>query len=120
MSQVESKKVDRGARNLVILGVGATLIATAATALELWVYHESGDIYLDRSRPGFLPDAEEVEEETETNSNYTYSENGPLDKDELDEYLKELKKVEDALKKIQNPYSENALSNKSLGIEVEE
>lgn len=115
-----TKKADHGARNLIILGVEAVVIALATTALELWIYRASGDIYLDRSRPGFLPDAEEVEEETEADSNYTYPENGALDKTELEEYLKELKKVEDTLKKVQNPYGEGALSDKSLGILEEE
>ena len=114
-----AKKADRGARNLTILGVGAFLIAIAVTGLELWIYRESGDIYLDRSRPGFLPDAEEVEEETETSSSYVYSENGTLDGEELKEYLDELKKIEHAIDKIQDPYGSSALSDKSLGISAE-
>lgn len=118
MTEKAKKLQDSGARNLTILGVGAILLALASTSLELWIYRETGDIYLDRSRPGFLPDADEVEEENETDSGYTYSENGALDKGELDEYLKELKKVEDTLKKIQDPYSAGALSDKSLGIEA--
>ena len=116
-AQASTKKHDRGARNLMILGVGAVLITLAATGLELWIYRASGDIYLDRSRPGFLPDSEEVEEETEANSNYIYSENGPLDKNELEEYLEELKKIEDNLKKIPNPYGDSALSDESLGFQ---
>ena len=43
-----------GAR-VVILGVVAIMIAVATTGVSLAVYHNSGDIYLDRSRPGFLP-----------------------------------------------------------------
>lgn len=109
-------KNDHGARNLAILGLGAILLTLTMTGLELWIYRESGDIYLDRSRPGFLPDAEEAEEETEVESNYVYPENGALDGEELDNYLKELKKIEEHLGKIQDPYSENALSDKSLGI----
>lgn len=105
---------------MTILGAVAILITLVATGLELWIYRASGDIYLDRSRPGFLPDAEEVEEETEASSNYAYPENGALDKSELEEYLKELKKIEDTLKKVQNPYSESALSDKSLGISEKE
>ena len=114
-----TKKPDQGARNLTILGISAILLAIAATGLELWIYHESGDIYLDRSRPGFLPDADEAEEETSVASNYSYSENGALDGKELDTYLQELKKIEDLLVKIQNPYGANALSDESLGINAE-
>ena len=47
-----------GGRNLVLLGVGSILIAFIMTGVSLAVYHNSGDIYLDRSRPGFLPDEE--------------------------------------------------------------
>lgn len=114
-----ARKPDQGARNLVILGVVATLIALISTGLELWIYHESGDIYLDRSRPGFLPDADEAEEDTGATSNYSYSDNGALDGGELDDYLQELKKVEESLGKIQNPYGSNALSDESLGIKAE-
>ena len=49
-----------GGRNLVFLGLGAVLIATLTTSISLYLYHESGDIYLDRSRPGFLPEKVET------------------------------------------------------------
>lgn len=112
-------KQDRGGRNLVILGVGAIILTLAMTGLELWIYRKSGDIYLDRSRPGFLPDAEEAEEGSDISSNYVYPENGPLDGEELDEYLQELRKIEDRLGKIPDPYGQNALSDESLGISEE-
>ena len=51
----------KGGKNLVLLGVLAVLIATVTTCISLAIYHNSGDIYLDRSRPGFLPDEEEIE-----------------------------------------------------------
>ena len=66
-----------------------------------------------------MPDADEAEEETSVASNYSYSENGALDGKELDTYLQELKKIEDLLGKIQNPYGANALSDESLGINAE-
>ena len=46
----------KGSRNLVILGSVACLIAAVTTSIELVIYRNSGDIYLDRSRPGFLTD----------------------------------------------------------------
>ena len=52
----------RGGKNLVLLGASAVLIATVTTCISLAIYHNSGDIYIDRSRPGFLPDKEEIEE----------------------------------------------------------
>lgn len=106
----------RGGRNLAILGVGAILIAGITTSVGLFVYHSSGDIYLDRSRPGYLPDPEEIEEEQNTSTSYTYPDNGPIDRDELKTYLEELKKVNDRLKALANPYSPTPLSDESLGI----
>lgn len=106
----------RGSRNLAILGVGAILIALTTTSIGILIYHNSGDIYLDRSRPGYLPDPKEVEEEQNISPTYVYPENGPLDKSELKTYLKELKKVNDRLKALADPYSAGPLSDESLGI----
>ena len=53
----------KGGWNLVILGVVSCLIAVAVTGISLAIYHNSGDIYLDRSRPGYLPDNEEIKQE---------------------------------------------------------
>jgi alpha-galactosidase/6-phospho-beta-glucosidase family protein len=39
------------------------MIALATTGVSLAIYHNSGDIYLDRSRPGFLPDEQEIKQE---------------------------------------------------------
>lgn len=107
---------NHGHRNLILLGAGAFLITAVATIIELSVYRSSGDIYLDRSRPGYLPDETEAEEETEGKSGYTYSDTGPFDARELDEYLRELKTVRDHLEKLSNPYTSGPLSDESLGI----
>ena len=106
----------RGGRNLALLGIDAILIAFTTTSIGIFVYHSSGDIYLDRSRPGYLPDPEEVEEEQNINTTYTYSDNGPLDKSELKTYLEELKTINNRLRALSNPYSAKALSDESLGI----
>lgn len=109
----------RGGRNLIILGVGAILITTATTITSLTIYRVSGDIYLDRSRPGYLPDEDEVVENTETNTNYTFPDSGTLTYDDLSEYLDELKKVDDRLSDFPDPYSPSPLSDESLGIPSE-
>ena len=106
----------RGGRNLALLGIGAILIALTTTSVGIIVYHNSGDIYLDRSRPGYLPDPEEVEEEQNISTTYAYPDNGPLDKSELETYLEELKTINNRLKALANPYSASALSDESLGI----
>lgn len=109
----------RGGRNLIILGIGAILITIATTVTSLTLYRVSGDIYLDRSRPGYLPDEDEVVETTETNTNYTFSDSGALTYDDLSEYLDELKKVDDRLNDFTDPYSPLPLSDESLGIPSE-
>lgn len=109
----------RGGRNLIILGVGVIVITAITTVASLTIYRVSGDIYLDRSRPGYLPDEEEATETTETNVTYTFSDNGPIEYSELTEYLEELKKVDDRLNDFDDPYSPTPLSDESLGIPSE-
>lgn len=111
---------NHGKRNLIILGASALLFTIATTCLSLWIYRSSGDIYLDRSRPGYLPDEEEADNNSSTNTNYTFSETGPLSGSDLDEYLKELKKLDNRLKALADPYAPGPLSDESLGIKVEE
>ena len=93
----------RGGRNLALLGLGSILIATITTSIGIYVYHSSGDIYLDRSRPGYLPDPDEVEEEQEINPTYSYPDNGPIEKSEFKTYLEELKKSMTASKRSLTP-----------------
>lgn len=111
-----------GKRNLIILGVSAILIASITTSLSLWIYRSTGDIYLDRSRPGYLPDDQEVEEGSNgSSSSFVFNENGGgLTQEELDEYLKELKAVDDRIKALSDPYAPGPLSNESLGIPASE
>jgi len=106
---------NHGKRNLIILGVIAILVAGISTGVSLWVYRSTGDIYLDRSRPGYLPDEKEASAGTDE-GNYTFSENGELTKTELDEYLKELNIINDRLKALSDPYAPGPLSDESLGI----
>ncbi len=100
--------------NLAILGAVAVIIAIVTTSISILVYHNSGDIYLDRSRPGFLPDEKEVEQETK--EDYKFSENDTLDAKNLEAYLKNYKEALDNLDKVENPYTSDALSDKALGI----
>ena len=73
-SQVVAPK---GGRNLLLLGIIATSIAFLTTFISLKIYHDSGDIYLDRSRPGFLPEKEEVEKDEDSDS-FLFSDSGLL------------------------------------------
>lgn len=113
------KKLNRGGRNLVVLGVMAVLIATITSGVSLIIYHNSGDIYLDRSRPGFLPDEEEIEEEIDDEEEYDFSKTGPIDLTVLEEYLDKLKVEVEAIDVYEKPFGEKVLSDESLGIPKE-
>ena len=107
---------NHGKRNLIMLGAGALTLTAITTCVSLWMYHSSGDIYLDRSRPGFLPDEEEAKEEQSNDNNYTFSENGVLNEEELTKYLEQLENYIERIKTLENPYSDAPLSDESLGI----
>ena len=111
------EKKPSGARNLVVLGILASVIAILTTSISLMIYHNSGDIYIDRSRPGFLPDEEEIEEkEQEKESAYEFSENGEISTDVLKEYLEQLEKEADEIDAIESPFDAKALSDEVFGI----
>ena len=110
------KRISHGGKNLVLLGIGSILIALLTTGVSLAIYHNSGDIYLDRSRPGFLPDEEEIEEEEDEEKEYDFSKSGPLTVDQIEEYLKTLRTDVDTMDTEKNPYGAKVLSDESLGI----
>ena len=110
--------MERGTRNLILLGLLAIGIAGVTSGISLVVYHKSGDIYLDRSRPGFLPDEDE-EQRPMTETKYTFPETGEVDQRALEEYLREIKTYTEGLEKITEPFSEKPLLDNSLGIPEE-
>ena len=110
------KKMTRGGQNLVILGVTSTVLAILTTGISLAIYHNSGDIYLDRSRPGFLPDEEEVEEENEKEEEYSCEKSGSLTIGSIEEYLEELKSKIKEVDSYENPFDSEVLSDERFGI----
>ena len=108
----------RGARNLWLLGVGAIAIAIVSTSLSLWIYYETGDIYIDRSRPGFLPEeTETTPEDTDSDdAGYILDSNGELTPEILDEYAENLQVEIDRLDAIEDTFSSDPLTDESLGI----
>lgn len=108
-------KMRKGARNLVLLGIGATAIAIITTSVSLAIYHNSGDIYIDRSRPGFLPEEEELEKE-ETEVEFEMDKSGKMSEEVLTEYLENLDAEVKAIDAYENPFSSEALSDERLGI----
>ena len=114
-------KWTRGGRNLVILGIGSSLIAIITTAIGLAIYHLSGDIYLDRSRPGYLPDEAEVVEEAEAEpEEFDFEKSGKLSKDQIEEYLKHLSEEVNAVDNYKDPFSASALSDDRLDLPKDE
>ena len=114
-------KMQRGTVNLVILGVLSTAIALATTGVALAIYHNSGDIYLDRSRPGYLPDEEEIEQDEEEPEEEEYKLNKDMNvtEAEIDKFLAELQKEIDAINAYEKPFGAEILSDEHLGIPVE-
>ena len=110
--------MQRGARNLVILGLLSILIALTTTSVALAIYHNSGDIYLDRSRPGYLPDEEEIEQDEKEpeDDDYEFNKNTKLTNEDIDDYLKELQDEIDAINAYEKPFGAEILSDEHLGI----
>ena len=115
--ETAEKRKMSGGRNLIIMGVVSILVAVLTTGVSLLIYHNSGDIYLDRSRPGFLPDEEEIEEEEEKKEEeYTFQKNGPITVEALEGYLKEIELEARAIDSYEKPFDANVLSDEYLGI----
>ena len=116
------KETDKGARNLVILGVLSTVIALSTTGVSLAIYHNSGDIYLDRSRPGYLPDEEEIEsdDDSEEEEEYVFEKNGKLTEKDLELFLTELNKEIEEIDEYKEPFNEGVVSDERLGIPAAE
>lgn len=105
--------MNRGTRNLIILGIGTVIFALAVTIISVTIYHNSGDIYLDRSRPGFLPEDDEASEEETV---YKFPETGQLTSEILDEFTEHYSEELKTLDTYQDAFSAAALSDENLGI----
>lgn len=114
--RANKKLFTNGGRNLVILGVVSIVVSVATTGVSLAIYHNTGDIYLDRSRPGYLPDEQEIEEENGKQEEYVFDKSGKLTMDIIEEYLERLKAEVQEVDAYDKPFSEDALSDERLGI----
>ncbi|MBR2855763.1 hypothetical protein IKE99_02355 [Candidatus Saccharibacteria bacterium] len=122
MREKNKKKIEKGARNLVVLGVLSTVVALTTTGVALAIYHNSGDIYLDRSRPGFLPDEEEIQQDEgeREDDDYVFQKDTVLDTEKMDEFLEKLQEEIDAINAYEKPFGEEVLSDERLGIPTTE
>lgn len=110
-----SQNLTPGAKHLLILGASAVGITFLTTAVSLKLYHDSGDIYLDRSRPGFLPEEDESEKDKD-DADFVFSDTGKITREALEEYLKNLRLELNRLNEFSDPYGATPLSDESLGI----
>ena len=115
-------RMRNGSRNLLVLGLVSILVALATTGASLAIYHASGDIYLDRSRPGFLPDETEVEDDNndKVEEEYDFGKEGELTMEGLMKYLDMLGTEVEKVDEYKKPFDEKALSDEKLGIPKEE
>ena len=114
----EEKSSTRGGRNLILLGLIAIVIAVTTTAVSLFIYRATGDIYLDRSRPGFISEGEEHNKEDD--SREEFSNEGVMDQKAFDEYLKELDLLTERIDGSSDSFASEPLSDDSLGIIIYE
>jgi len=106
-----------GGRNLMVLGLCSIIIALATSLVSLYIYHKSGDIYLDCSMPGAdCPSAHSNSEENKTDEAYKFSDSGEITTKSLEEFLKEYNSASEKLRKISEPFSGEPLLDESLGI----
>lgn len=115
-TNAKSEHPIHGARNLFILGVVAISLAVISTAISLYIYHATGDIYLDRSRPGFIFEDETTGDTASETTTYSFSPDGEINRDTLSEYLDELDKVIEEVDAASSAFSADPLSDESLGI----
>lgn len=118
-SRFRKKTVQKGGRNLIMLGVLSTLIALLTTGVSLAIYHNSGDIYLDRSRPGFLPDEEEVKKENDGDDKeeYDFSDESKVTNATLDVFMEELNQEIKMIDSYEDSFKSETLSDQHFGIE---
>lgn len=112
--KVETKEPkSHGGRNLVIMGIGAIVVALVSTGISLQIYRATGDIYLDRSRPGYISESDKVDSK---DKDETFSDTGDMNDAAVDLYIKELDATNNKIKALSGDFSEEPISDDSLGI----
>ena len=115
MSEDEApKKQIHGGRNLIILGLASIAIVVITTSISLFIYRATGDIYLDRSRPGFI--SEDESSDPIADPVKKFSSDGEITAEVYDEYLRELDTIIDNLEDSEDSFSEAPLSDDTLKV----
>ena len=95
----KEKKPIHGGRNLVLLGIGAITIALITTSISLYFYGK-GDIYIDRSRPGYI--SEDEVHQTDEDYQEKYSDEGNVDgSEELNSAAQGFEKIKSKAENVQ-------------------
>lgn len=111
----EEEFIHSGGRNLLLLCFSSIVIATITTTISLIIYQATGDIYLDRSRPGYI--AEDEKHTTEDDNKENFSSDGAIDVEALKDYKTQLESVEKRLDSSKDAFDGTPLSNETLGIQ---
>ncbi len=115
MSSDEGKenKPIHGGRNLILLGLGAIAIALFTTSISIYFYSK-GDIYIDRSRPGYISENEKHDDSDDRQEKY--SNEGAITEKSLNEYLEELDRVTERIEASHHDFGPDPLSDEDLMI----
>lgn len=114
MEQEDKQRVIHGGRNLMLLGIGSVVVALITTSISIFIYRYTGDIYLDRSRPGYIAEGEKHDDEDDGDEDF--SNEGVVDKKALEEYLEELESIEGRINAHENNFDAEPLTDDALGI----
>ena len=108
----ENKPI-HGGRNLILLGLGAIAIALFTTSISIYFYSK-GDIYIDRSRPGYISENEKHDDTDDRQEKY--SNEGAITEKSLNEYLEELNRVTERIEASHHDFGSDPLSDEDLMI----
>ena len=131
----ENKPI-HGGRNLILLGLGAIAIALFTTSISIYFYskgdiyidrsrpgymtsisiyfYSKGDIYIDRSRPGYISENEKHDDSDDRQEKY--SNEGAITEKSLNEYLEELDRVTERIEASHHDFGPDPLSDEDLMI----
>ncbi|MDR2063248.1 MAG: hypothetical protein LBQ02_00445 [Candidatus Nomurabacteria bacterium] len=100
-----------GARNLWLMVMGVLVLAFVILGFGFWLYQDNGTYLLDLSRPGYQPEVKTPS----ANDDWSFSPSGELKTTDYENFTRHFN---DKLNKIRdtNAFSEEALSDESLGI----
>ena len=121
--KIKKKTLKEGTNiNLGILAVAAALIALITTSISLYIYKATGDIYIDRSRPGYISKEEEgkvSDDGSKKTSVYEFSSEGEINQKVLKKYLEKFESIQTKTQDPDSDFNETPLSDESLGIKPE-